>query len=515
MTALPGYVRQRMGPEQARIRLSTALEQREDNFLRVLERGVYGHPGSPYLALLRRAGVELGDVKALVRTEGLEGALGRLYDAGMHVTLDEVKGRRSIERPGLSLPVSAAAFDNPLLTQHYEGMSSGSRGPRTRANIDLALLEHEAAYVSQYLDAFDLWRRPFAVWRPVPPVVTAVKWILRLEKLGKPLDRWFSQTRVVFKDGHWKFALFTATTVIEGRLLGRRFPAPQYVPASDPEPVTRWLATMKQRGTPAVLDTMVSSAVRLCSDAKTRGVDIAGTLFRLGGEPLTAAKVQLIAETGCRAICFYSITEMSFVGAPCADPDADDDVHLLTDKIAALLRPKTLGATSIDALIYTTLLPSSPKSFINVESGDYARHSSRQCGCPMGKLGFSQHLSHIRSYEKLTSEGVTFLGTELLRLIEEVLPGAFGGLPTDYQFVEAEESGLSRISVIASPRLGELSESVVIDQILDILSTYPGGTIMTQHWRQGGTLRLVRREPYQTASAKILPLHLERLSGRG
>ena len=38
------------------------------------------------------------------------------------------------------------------------------------------------------------------------------------------------------------------------------------------------------------------------------------------------------------------------------------------------------------------------------------------------------------------------------------------------------------------------------------------GIVMTQHWRQGGTLKLVRREPYQTASAKILPLHLDRLT---
>ncbi len=512
-TALPRYLRNRMTPGEARARLTLALQDRERNFLNVLERGVYGNPASPYRPLLRRARIELGDVQNLVRNDGLESALGTLYDSGVYVTLDEVKGRRAIERPGLSLPVSASAFDNPLMTQHYEGMSSGSRGPRTRANIDLALLEHEAAYASQYLDAFHLWRRPYAVWRPVPPVVTGIKWILRLEKLGKPLDRWFSQTEVLLRDGQWKFALFTRATVLEGRALGRRFPAPQHVPANDPEPVTRWLAQMKQRGTPAVLDTMVSSAVRLCNDAKARGIDISGTLFRLGGEPLTAAKAQLIGETGCRSICFYSITEMSFVGAPCADPDAEDDVHLLTDKVAALLRTRRLGAASVDALIYTTLLPSSPKLFINVESGDYARHSIRTCGCPMGTLGFGEHLTHIRSYEKLTSEGVTFLGTEVLRLVEEVLPGSFGGLPTDYQLVESDDGGLSRILVLASPRLGALNERVVLHKILETLNEYPGGSVMTEHWRQGETLRLVRRDPYQTASAKILPLYLERLNG--
>jgi hypothetical protein len=41
-----------------------------------------------------------------------------------------------------------------------------------------------------------------------------------------------------------------------------------------------------------------------------------------------------------------------------------------------------------------------------------------------------------------------------------------------------------------------------------ILHSYPGGDIMSDKWRQGQTLRVVRREPYTTASAKILPLHM-------
>jgi hypothetical protein len=203
---------------------------------------------------------------------------------------------------------------------------------------------------------------------------------------------------------------------------------------------------------------------------------------------------------------------MSFVGAPCATPDALDDVHLLTDKVAVIVRPKPVGASSVDALIYTTLLPSSPKLLINVESGDFATVSTRACGCPMGRLGFTQHLSEIRSYEKLTSEGVTFLGTELLRLVEEVLPRSFGGAPTDYQLVEAEEGGLSRIYIVASPSLGPLDESTVLRRVLETLDAVPGGSVMTEHWRQGDTLKLVRRAPYQTASAKVLPLHLQRLT---
>jgi hypothetical protein len=184
-------------------------------------------------------------------------------------------------------------------------------------------------------------------------------------------------------------------------------------------------------------------------------------------------------------------------------------VHLLMDKLVALRRPKLTPTGSVDTLIYTTLLPSSPKLLINVESGDFAEGSVRSCGCPFGLLGFDQHLTGIRSYEKLTSEGVTFLGTELLRLVEEVLPTTFGGYPTDYQLVETEEAGVTRLLVIVSPRLGALDETSVITCVLDTLRAYPGGHAMTQQWIQAQTLKVVRILPYQTASAKILPLFLD------
>ena len=63
-------------------------------------------------------------------------------------------------------------------------------------------------------------------------------------------------------------------------------------------------------------------------------------------------------------------------------------------------------------------------------------------------LGYTTHIHTIRSWEKLTSEGMTFCGHDLIRLIEEVLPARFGGRPTDYQFVE---SGARRAAQGGSP----------------------------------------------------------------
>jgi hypothetical protein len=209
-------------------------------------------------------------------------------------------------------------------------------------------------------------------------------------------------------------------------------------------------------------------------------------------------------------VTFYSGTETSFVGAPCSDSDRVDDVHLLTDKFAALARPVRLGSERAQELVLTSLLPATPKIMLNVESGDFAVMEERACDCPLGRLGFRHHLHGIASHAKLTGEGVTFFAPELFRLVDEVLPRQFGGDPTDGQLVETEDRALTRVLVVAHPRIGPLEEREVQRTVLAALASCPGGETMTRAWREAGTLRLVRREPLRTDSAKILPLHVQR-----
>ena len=64
-------------------------------------------------------------------------------------------------------------------------------------------------------------------------------------------------------------------------------------------------------------------------------------------------------------------------------------------------------------------------------------------------------LHSIRSFEKLTGEGVSFLGETLLELVETVLPARFGGAITDYQFAEHEtERGVTRLELRVHLRVG-------------------------------------------------------------
>jgi hypothetical protein len=490
--------------------LAHHLETREESFLRILEHGIYANPKSPYRKLLLHAGVEFPDVVDLVRRYGVEGALAQLYDAGIYVTLNEFKGRRAIERPGLQIGVRPQDFDNPFLVKHYEARTGGSRGVGMRVIIDLDLLTHEAAYIHNFLAAFDLTNRPIGIWHQVPPVTAGMKLVLRYAKLGKSVEKWFTQSKLSLSPSTLKFFIFTKYSVYSSKILGWPLPAPEFVPLEKAFKVAHWLATKKDEGTPAILDTLASSGVRVCLAAQKGGLDISGTFFRLSGEPFTSAKAKVMTDTGVRAVCHYGMAELGNVGTACANPVDVDDVHLFTDKFAVIQYPKSIGVGEFEvgALIYTTLLPSCPKLMLNVESDDYGDLEDRVCGCPFGELGFTKHLSRIRSYEKLTSEGVTFLGTELLRLVEEVLPGRFGGHPSNYQLVEEEEGGLPKVNILVSPSVESIHEEALLATVLQVLHTVPGGDIMADQWRQGQTLRVLRREPYSTGAAKILPLHV-------
>jgi hypothetical protein len=148
---------------------------------------------------------------------------------------------------------------------------------------------------------------------------------------------------------------------------------------------------------------------------------------------------------------------------------------------------------------------------LNVDSGDCGVLETRRCACPFGQLGFQRHIHSLRSYEKLTSEGMQFLGLDFLTLFEEILPRTFGGNPTDYQFVEDDREGLPQVSLFVSPRLGPLDERQLVQTVLSFLgSRSRGDRMMAERWQQGRTLEVVRQDPLTTPASKILALHVRR-----
>jgi hypothetical protein len=509
---LPRYLATPLTPQTCHARVTTGLGARADNLVRMLERAVYPVEGSPYRALLRHAGIGRDDVRALVAKEGVEGALDALYDAGVYLRLDEFKGRRLVRRGSLTIDVAAHQLDNPLAERHLALQSGGSRSGGTRIYLDLAHYGQEAGYDRLFVEAHGLLDRPQAIWRPTPPWSAGIGSVLKEAKIGRRTERWFSQRPFSLRARGVAHNLLTRYAVLTSRLVGTPLPTPEHVPLDEAWRVAEWLGARTAEGRPALLNTNAASGVRVCIAALERGIAIDGTLFRFGGEPLTAGKARVVADAGASVVCHYTMSEVGRIGIACACPEAVDDVHLLTDKLAIIQRSRERGlGRSVAVNVLTTLLPTTPKLMLNVETDDYGVVGRRACGCPIGAAGFDRHLHSIRSVDKLTSEGMTFVGDDLIRLLEEVLPQRFGGHATDYQFLEQEEGGLPRVSLLVSPRIGPLDAAAVADCVHHFLDNIPRASDdYGQRWREAGTLRVVRREPVATGASKILSLHVDR-----
>jgi len=134
----------------------------------------------------------------------------------------------------------------------------------------------------------------------------------------------------------------------------------------------------------------------------------------------------------------------------------------------------------------------------------------------MGELGFDLQIHTIGSFEKLTGEGVTFVNTDFVHIIEEVLPRQFGGESTDYQIVEEEDStGITHLNLLVSPRVRDVDEQSVVQVFLRHLlhsDETPGSWARSgsQMWSHVGTVRVKREYPIPTKRAKILPFHVVR-----
>lgn len=152
------------------------------------------------------------------------------------------------------------------------------------------------------------------------------------------------------------------------------------------------------------------------------------------------------------------------------------------------------------------------REIIRQRLGDYGVVEQRQCGCPWEELGFTEHIHTIRGFDKLTGEGMTFIGTDFVRIIEEVLPAKFGGASTDYQMLEEEdEASHTRMSVIVNPSVKNVNEPELIKTVLSELSRgQDNQRMMAEIWSKAGTLRVKRIPSFTTSAGKLMPLHIQK-----
>jgi hypothetical protein len=511
---LRGFLKHTLTLEEAKAIIKRRMEERETNFLRLVRKGIFGYPKSPYLPLMKMARCEMGDIEDMVRNKGLEDTLRALREAGVYITFEESKGREPIVRNGKVFPVKAHDFDNPFLNHYYQGTTGGTTGAGTRVDTDLDYIADRAPDIMVGRSAHDILNKPTAIWRGILPDSTGLIAALTLARYGNIPDKWFIPiTSREFKPP-LKHHLAAQTTLMMGRLFGVSLPRPEPVPLDQAIIISRWIAETLKTDSACLIGTNVSLALRVCIAAREQGLNLKGTTFTGAGEPPTTTKVNIINSMGACYVPNYSTVETLYVGTGCAQPTDCNDIHLYKDALALIQYPREVPGSEVivNAFHFTTLLLTAPKLMLNVESDDYGIIENRSCGCPLEAYGFTDHLRHIQSFRKLTSEGVTLIGSEMIRILEEVLPSRFGGSPLDYQLTEEEdENGFTRLCLSVSPKVQIADESKVIEAVLGAMEqSSMAANLARAFWGQAKTLRIKRMEPIWTARGKFMPLHLTR-----
>jgi hypothetical protein len=514
---LPAFLRGPVALGEARLEVRRRLAGRTDAFLAMARRAIYGRAQSPYRWLLARAGCEYGDLESMVRDEGVEGALERLAREGVRVSVDELKGRCPLVRGGDVREIQPADFVNPDAATHVPSQTAGSRGAPSPLSADLDWIRDWAINTCLEFEAWGGSDRLQARWT-IPGGATLVGMLRYYAGTGVPPARWFSPVDPRAPDLHpryrWSARLLRGT----GRLCGVRFPPPEHVPPEAPGPIVGWLAAARRANRIPHLVSYVSAAARVCEVALDAGVDISGTRFLVGGEPLTAARHAAIRRAGATALSFYASTDCGLVGSSCLAPAGPDDHHFFHDLHAAI-HPLVAdgGAAPRSApLLLTTLRPRAPVILLNASLGDRAELVARRCGCPLEGYGWSTHVREITSDEKLTAGGMTFLDSDVGWVLDSALPRRFGGSGLDYQLLEEEDpDGRSTLRLLVDPRVGPLdAEALALAFLEDLGRVSQAAPVMAMAWQAGRLVRVERRPPLPTGAGKVLHVRRSRAEAR-
>ena len=484
------------------------LENRDASFLGLMRQVVFANASNPYHSLFRWADCTYGDLEHAVRCDGLEATLRALHAAGVHLSHDEFKGKKPIERGGRRIVARPRDFANPLVRGALETTSSGSRSQGTITRPSLEFQIYREAQESLFLRQFLSTPRVIGALFPILPSTVGLRRLLSCLRLGLPVEQWYTLGGSLRDSAHYR--LMTRLLVYEAGLLGHKLRFPTYLPQNDFSPATRWIARRRSDGADVLFMAPVSFSVRVAAAAMDLGLDIRGTIFLSGAEPLTEAKRAVIESAGAEIFPRYGISELGWVGHSCRQMNKSNCVHLMRDSVAVVghrWRPP-LSDMELDSLLISTLLPCTAHVLVNVEMEDSGTLGPACCDCELKAMGFTDEIRDVYSYGKLTGQGVTLLGTDMLDVLEKNLPARFGGAPTDYQLVEREGASQTETELRVSPRVGAVSQVEVRDFFMSEVRRLWGGSLASRQWSQTGGVRVVFEEPLISGERKINSLHL-------
>ncbi len=466
-----------------------------------------------YLRLLNFAGCEYGDLRAGVLQDGLEATLRDLAAKGVYFTDSEFRGLSDTVRSGGSFRVAPEDF-RPRASPVFSGVPSSTSGTTARvvsSFISLPWLEKEALAGGIFFDAHNLLEHRHAILDALRPGTGGMSDMMILAKFGVPVERWFARRPLGSRLSHVRDEVLAYELSVTGRLLGPGFAKPMIVESDDLSPIVKWVASAARAGQRTAIRTVASGAARIARTALDSSTPLDGLVFLASGEPMTEAKQEIIQASRAAFTVLYGFDPGTVhVGFGCADREHPDEMHVSEHTLAVIEQPRAtyVAGQEIRPLLYTTLYSMPTAIRLNLESGDYATMTRRQCGCRLGEAGLTLHVHHVASHEKFTSEGLNYNYRPLFEFIEAVLPSEFGGIIGDYQLLEEEdESGTTRLTLLIHPRLGHVDEAEI--RRLLIKELQKGSTQnreVARRWDAAGTVRTKRAAPLESERGKILPL---------
>jgi hypothetical protein len=503
---LPGFLRHRLTLESTSATVSERLRSRGENFLHLAREAVFARPESPYRFIMREAGCEPGDIESVIQKEGLDEGLRQLERGGVRITFNEFKGRTPLVRGGKTFEIGDASFDNPLGTSSFVSQTTGSTGVPTRVNMELGHIETMSAqrYLSQVSNG--VFGQPTIMYRAGLPSSAGVANIITHIVMGNPVRRWMSPVAPADINAPLRFRIAGAMLPVLARAAGQKFPRMEIVPVGDAVKVARAAADFVRSEGSCLVRCAISTSLAVATAAVENGIDLTGVTFMGAAEPATPAKVRGIRASGARYITHYGMNEAGVVGAGCPNGVDDTDVHFMRDTLALVPGSRVPEADddSVVSFAVTSLMRTAPKIMINVDIDDYGILERRDCGCLLGRLGFDQHLRRIRSSAKLTGRGVTLVGSDIVRVIEEVMPSRFGGGPQDYQLVEEElPDGRTMLTLLINPAVVIRDESEPVNLLYEELAAgRPGASFSGAILKGSAAVRIRRERPVPNARGK-------------
>ena len=291
-------------------------------------------------------------------------------------------------------------------------------------------------------------------------------------------------------------------------------PHPVHVAPDDPLPIVRWMTSvLRAGGTPHLL-TYATSAVRLSQAALAAGIDLRGARIWVGGEPLTPARAASIRQSGAEPWTRYATMESGVIAAGCLAPEASDDVHVYED-LHAVIQPDAVepgGPFPPEALLVTAIRPTAPLLLINASTGDRAIRTRRQCGCALERCGWTTHLRTVRSFEKLTAGGMTFLDAHVVQVLERrCRRGSVAVRQATSSWRTRRPRGIPACDSWSTPGFPPVDPEGVARVFLESLGAGSAPErMMEKVWQDSAFVTVERSVPRVTVAGKIQHVHVER-----